>query len=248
MRRIAMIRRPPRPRGLPVRGLAAGLLVLAGSVSRAADVPPQLVAEFTRRVQPLILNRCAAGACHGGPESPAPHFARRDPHGGFDRRSTLANLEQFLEAVGPERNAGKLASLLAVRHPTAPVSARLVAPPLSPRERAALDQWLSAVRIVEHDTLDPAVMQASAITAVPMPESPPPAPSLTLPPSLRPTPIPVAAAVLTLPHLPGPVTPPAPAANRFKNLLDAAANPTPLPLPQEPRGMIFPNDVPPADD
>ncbi|NBW87768.1 MAG: hypothetical protein EBR23_13320, partial [Planctomycetia bacterium] len=42
----------------------------------AHDLPPELVARFTRQVQPLILNRCAAGACHGGPAAHAPRFAR----------------------------------------------------------------------------------------------------------------------------------------------------------------------------
>ena len=252
MHRVTMIRRPSRPRGLPVRGLCTVLLAAAGSVGRAADVPPELVAEFTRRVQPLVLNRCAAGACHGGPASPAPRFARRDPHGGIDRRSTLANLEQFLMAVGPERNAGTLAALLAVQHPTAPASPQLVAAPLSPRERATLDQWLWAVRIAEHRTRDPAVVQASAITPAPAPVAPK-EPAATAVPGLQPVPsqppasLPASAAVQTLPATPSVPVPAAPV-NRFKNLLDSAANPPHLPPPQQPQGVIFPNDVPPADD
>lgn len=213
MHRVTLIRRPVRPRGLPVRSRWALALLLVGPVAAAADVPPELVAEFTRRVQPLVLNRCAAGACHGGPQSPVPRFARRDPHGGIDRRSTLANLQGFLEAVGPDRDAGKIAALLAVQHPAKPASSRLVAAPLSPRERATLDSWLAAVRIAERRITDPAVMQVSALAPPPGPENPPPPPR-----------------------------------NPFKDLLESAANPPELPPPQEPKGVIFPNDVPPADE
>ncbi len=214
MHRVVVIRRPTRPRGLPVRKLWALAFVLAAPALQAADLPPELLAEFTRRVQPLVLNRCAAGACHGGAQSPAPRFSRRAPRGGIDRRSTLANLQAFLEAVGPERDAGRLAALLAVQHPAQPASPRLVAAPLSPQERVNLDTWLGHVRIAEHRTIsDPAVMQASAIAPA-QPAGPP-------------------------------VPPPR---NPFKDLLDSAANPPELPPPQEPKGVIFPPDVPPADE
>jgi hypothetical protein len=243
MNRVAMIRRPHLPRGLPVRrAFACGWLVILAATSQAADLPPDLVAEFTRRVQPLVLNRCAAGACHGGPESSAPRFARRDPRGGIDRRSTLANLEAFLEAVGPDRDAGSLASLLAVQHPPRPASTRLVAAPLTPRERLTLDTWLARVRFVEQRTIsDPAVMQAGAfmpaadaIKSPAQPKAPGPLPAsiaIQTPPQTAPAP------------LPRPTT-----GNRFKDLLESAANPPQLPPPQEPRGMIFPNDTPPAEE
>jgi len=39
--------------------------------------------------------------------------------------------------------------------------------------------------------------------------------------------------------------PVAPAANRFKAMLEAAADPPELPPPVEPQGVIFPKDVPP---
>jgi hypothetical protein len=44
----------------------------------------------------------------------------------------------------------------------------------------------------------------------------------------------------------GPAPPPAPPQpNRFKALLDSGANPPELPPPEEPKGVIFPRDVPP---
>jgi hypothetical protein len=225
-RRIIMIRRPTGSRGTGRRGchaLAWALLATAhaGAVeifpaaparplpppepaATAASLPPDIVADFTRRVQPLVLNRCAAGACHGGPDCPEPQFIRPDARGGIDHRSTQANLQALLAAVGPDRNGATLAALLAAGHPVTPPSPRLTAAPLSKQERLNLERWLGGVRLAEARLSgDPAVVQASAIEPTP----PPP--------------------------------------NRFKAMLEEAANPPQLPEPEEPRGVIFPKDMPP---
>lgn len=223
--RVTMIRRPPTSLGTGRRWLAVALLALAGGHATAVeifpdakpaapvitappvplDLPPHVVADFTRRVQPLVLNRCASGACHGSPTGPAPRFIRSDPRGGIDHRSTQANLRAFLVAVGPEGDATKLAALLAAGHPAKPASPRLVAAPLSPQERISLERWLAGVRQAGRGPIvDSALQQATANA-------------------------PVAA-------------PPAP--NRFKALLDTAANPPEFPPPEEPKGVIFPKDAP----
>lgn len=200
--------RSVRRRGAAVRGLVAalgGAVIAVGqsaghSAGHAADLPPDVVARFTRGVQPLVLNRCAAGACHGGPAGHEPRFERADAGGTIDRRRTLANLATLLDAVGPERDPQPLVTLLAVRHPAAAGPRRPVAPPLSARERVTLETWLAAVRAAERaPRVDPAVRPAG-----------------------------------------GP--------NRFRELLDAAANPPELPPPAEPQGIIFPRDVPPAEE
>ena len=201
--RVNLIRRPTTSRGKGVRRWIAVMAMTMPAVAAASDLPPEVVAEFTRRVQPLVINRCAAGACHGGTESPEPRFIRRDPRGGMDRRGTLANMQAFLDAIGPERDAGKLAMLLASRHPNSVKLPALVAPPLSTQERATLDRWLTSVKNHERVVVDPAVQQVGAV------EGPQP--------------------------------------NRFKALLDSAANPPQLPPPQEPQGVIFPKDVPPEE-
>lgn len=205
-----MIRRPliPRPhgsRGTTRRRWLAAAIAAVPAAAFAADLPPEVVSEFTRRVQPLVLNRCAAGACHGGPESPEPRLLRRDPRGGIDRRSTLANMRAVLDAVGPQRDPSKVALLLASRHPASSATQTLVAAPLTPQERTTLDRWLASVRATERRVFDPGVRQVAAEE----------------------------------PALPQP--------NRFKALLDSAANPPQLPPPQEPRGVIFPKDVPPEE-
>jgi hypothetical protein len=43
-----------------------------------------------------------------------------------------------------------------------------------------------------------------------------------------------------------PAAPPT-AQNHFKALLDTATNPPEFPPPEEPQGVIFPKDVPPAE-
>jgi hypothetical protein len=230
--RITMIRQPTCPRGTGRRLLVLAWLLLATAPATAVeifpepkpvvaatpapnppaplDLPPHVVADFTRRMQPLVLNRCASGACHGSPTGPEPRFTRSDPRGGIDHRTTQANLRAFLAALGPEADAAKLAALLAAGHPAKPVNPRLVAAPLSPQERISLERWLVGVRQSGRGPIvDYAVQQVTA--TVPAHPAPPPAP------------------------------------NRFKALLDTAANPPDFPPPEEPKGVIFPRDAPPAE-
>ncbi len=190
------------PRRLPRLWLAVCLV--AALPAGAAEMPPHLVAKFTRHVQPLLLNKCAAGACHGGPASPALQLRRGYGNANLDRTTTLANLAAFLEAVGADRDPQQLVATLSVKHPTTAGRNGLVASPLSPQERTTLEGWLAAVRAADRPGMfDPAVTPASATIAEPQ----------------------------------------APKPNRFRNLLDAAANPPQLPPPQEPPGIIFKRDT-----
>ncbi|MBM4021456.1 MAG: hypothetical protein FJ284_04290 [Planctomycetes bacterium] len=113
-------------------------------------------------------------------------------------------MHAFLAVIGPERDAGRLAALLAVGHPAKPASPRLAAAALSTQERLTLDRWLDGVRLGEpRPAFDPAVQPAGATTpAVP---------------------------------------------NRFRDLLESAANPPQFPPPPDPRGVIFPLDRPPSE-
>ncbi len=189
-------------------------IAIACSVSAThaapADMPPEVIAEFTRRVQPLLVNRCANGACHGMPNGHEPRFARGHAALRPDRTDTLANMRTLLEAIGDTRDPQPLVTLLASGHPAKPASSRLTAKPLSAGERLTLESWLTGVRLAEHHShADSKVVLASAEEAVePLP-----------------------------PHPPVP-----PVRNRFRDLLDAAANPPELPPPPEPQGVIFPND------
>lgn len=173
---------------LPAAGviMIAVAIATAGNAPAAAAPPTGVVTEFTRRVQPLLLNRCANGACHGGPDAAPLRLARGDAAGRIDREITLANMEAILAACGPGRDPATIITTISGRHPESARSPQRLAEPLTPRERATLEAWLNA-----------------AVTA----------------------------------H-----TFPAPAAqpgghNRLQQLLDTAANPPPLPPPEEPRGI-----------
>ena len=151
---------------MPTRGLSPLTITLAlasAAMAVASDVPPEVVAKFTRQVQPLIVNRCAAGACHGGPAGHEPRFERGPASARPDRTDTLANLKTFLETVGANRDPQRLVTLLSVRHPAEPTKSRLAAAPLTAGERITIESWLAAVKTAEAGYRhDPAVRQVSA--------------------------------------------------------------------------------------
>jgi len=160
---------------MPARGPALLVILTAVAAAPAAsgDVPPELVAKFTRQVQPLIVNRCAAGACHGGPAGHEPRFERGPATARPDRLDTLANIKTFLDTVGADRDPKALVTLLAGRHPLEPTKSRLAAAPLTATERVTIETWLAAVRTAETGRhRDPAVRQVSAEAAVAPPRNP----------------------------------------------------------------------------
>jgi hypothetical protein len=184
------------------RGIVAVVfLVSTPSLLPAADVPPHLMARFTKHVQPLLLNKCAAGACHGGPAGHAPHFNRGDVSGRIDRGVTLANIETLFRVIGKEGNATPFLTTISARHPVSSTGTSLAMVPLTTTERASLEQWLNAATgrrdlAVSRPTMPSTATQASA----------------------------------------------APQPNRFRAMLDAAANPPLLPPPQQPQGIILGKD------
>ena len=186
-------------RGLPALTIAFALASTAMAV--ASDVPLEVVAKFTRQVQPLLVNRCAAGACHGGPAGHEPRFERGPASARPDRADTLANLKTFLDTVGASRDPQRLVTLLSVRHPAEQTKSRLTAAPLTASERITIESWLAAVKTAEAGRRhDPAVRQVSAEADI------------------------------------------TPQRNRFRDLLDTAANPPAFEEPQEPQGVIFKKD------
>lgn len=151
--------------------LALALAMSGVGAARASDLPPDLVARFTRQVQPLIVNRCAAGACHGGPVGHEPRFERGPVSARPDRGHTLANIATFLKTVGDDRDPTELVRMLAATHPAKPGRSRLAAAPLTASERRTIETWLADVRLAEARVhRDPAVLQASA--TIPQPPAP----------------------------------------------------------------------------
>ena len=171
------------------------------SIAPAADLSPNLMARFTKHVQPLLLNKCAAGACHGGPSAHTPHFNRGDVSGRIDRGVTLANIETLFRATGQNGTATPFLTTISARHPASATATSLTMKPLTTAERATLEQWLVAAT-GGRDLL----------------ASRPATPNTTTQSLATPTP------------------------NRFRAMLDAAANPAPLPPPQEPHGIILGKD------
>ena len=167
-----MNRHPPHsPASLRTALLLLGIGCATGTSSgQTADVPPELLGGFTRGVQPLLLNKCAAGACHGGNAAHEPRLRRSDVHGTIDRQSTLANLDTFLSLLGPDRDPQPLVDLLSIRHPRDPANRRLVMKPLTPGERMALESWAAAlvdaeraVRTVDYETTEERPAKAPAM-------------------------------------------------------------------------------------
>lgn len=144
-------------------GLVGVMLGAPVGVAAAADLPPEVVASFTQRVQPLLLNRCATGACHGASDAPALRLRRGIGSAPPDRSHTRANLASFLAAVGPGRDARPLAASLAAGHPADVASPSRRAAPLTTPERVTLDRWLADVRAAERAAVvDADVVPASA--------------------------------------------------------------------------------------
>ena len=68
------------------------------------EVHPAVIGSFTRAIQPILLNRCAAGACHGGSQGAAPQLLRGPIHGQANQRTTLKNLESITTSVQNKSN------------------------------------------------------------------------------------------------------------------------------------------------
>jgi hypothetical protein len=159
---------------MQARGLAPLTILLAIACvasASASDMPPGVVAKFTRQVQPLLVNRCAAGACHGGPAGHEPRFERGPASARPDRIDTLSNMRTFLDTIGADRDPKRLVMLLSERHPTEPSTSRLAAAPLTAGERITIESWLAVVRTAETGRrYNPAVRQVSAeVTVAPQP-------------------------------------------------------------------------------
>jgi hypothetical protein len=155
---------------MAARGLAPLTILLAiacVATASASDMPPEVVAKFTRQVQPLLVNRCAAGACHGGPAGHEPRFERGAASARPDRIDTLTNMRTFLDTIGSSRDPKRLVTLLSIRHPAETTKSRLAAAPLTASERITIESWLAAVRTAETGHRhEPAVRQVSAETTV----------------------------------------------------------------------------------
>ena len=65
--------------------------VVAADPMISQEMNPAILGGFTRSIQPLLLNRCAAGACHGGPRRRA-ETLRGPIHGQVNPENNPRNL------------------------------------------------------------------------------------------------------------------------------------------------------------
>ena len=108
----------------------------------ASEFDSALVASFTSTIQPLLLNRCAAGKCHGvtstGTETAIPQFQRQSIRGAVNRGMTLTNLEALTATVLPDFDTRRLLGPAGSPHGGATL------PPLSPPQLQRLAIWIDA--------------------------------------------------------------------------------------------------------
>lgn len=188
----------------------------------AAEFDQQLIAAFTTTIQPLLLNRCASGRCHGGADADAPRLTRRGPGGTIDRSLTLANIDAL---CGPLHSDPDPARLLV---PAASPHGGSTQPPLSGEQLQRLAAWIDAALAQRKRwaTATAASFQEDQDDVVPPPSTATPGPGTQSDSAAAP-------------------------GNRFRRLLEKAGNPDPLPPPQQPPGIIdferFPEAGPRAD-
>lgn len=104
----------------------------------AAEFDQQLIAAFTTTIQPLLLNRCASGRCHGGADACAPRLTRRGPGGTIDRTLTLANIDALCGSLHSDPDPSRLLV------PAARPHGGSGQPPLSGEQLQRLATWIDA--------------------------------------------------------------------------------------------------------
>ncbi|TWT90626.1 hypothetical protein Mal64_10200 [Pseudobythopirellula maris] len=105
-------------------------------------IPAGVLVEFTRRVQPILVNNCTASGCHAAGDPSGFALDRGVLFGGAGARSTSANLRAALAAVD-RQNPHDSALLVALRGPHAN------APPLVGARRgemiARVEEWVASL-------------------------------------------------------------------------------------------------------
>jgi hypothetical protein len=212
----------------PVRFFAM-VLVLAMSwiipVAYADDpeIKAVTLSSFTRFIQPLLLNHCATGACHGGNTAAAPRLRRGPVRGLAHQSTTLANLQSITAAVNDAGGSQAFLHQVVTGHEQANSLRRGSFKPLSTRERQLLETWL-ALNLPDTESQASADRTTTATAAVTsaqfdLPREPKPNYAAPTQPAVTQT------------------SAPAYGPNRFRSMLDRAANPPYLPPPRATKGL-----------
>ena len=204
---------------LALSSLALSSQAVADDVS-TSDVSPAIVGSFTRAIQPLLLNRCAAGACHGGTQGTEPKLIRGPVHGRVNRKTTLMNLESVTSSVMHNAEDTHALALILDHHNTKENKPVKNKPLLTAREQESLVTWLAS--LPRHTSPAPA---------------PEPSRKPARNPAIEPEPIKSILDLQTQTVTPTHFTQPqhqrslAKQPNRLRRLLEQAENPPQLPLP-----------------
>jgi hypothetical protein len=129
---------PPATLRLPSDSSPIPIGTIQPDLPPAADFDQQLIAAFTKEIQPLVLNRCASGRCHGGPDAEAPRFVRRGPGGTIDRELTLTNIEAVCSTLRSDGDPARFMASAASPHGGSQQ------PPLTPPQLKRLAVWIDA--------------------------------------------------------------------------------------------------------
>jgi hypothetical protein len=155
-RRLQMaVERPVSP---PLVSQQLPALVSLDELERTArELPPDAMEAFAARVQPLLLNRCAANCCHGTRSESQLRLVRAASGRALTRRFTHRNLYAALQWV--DRDDPQQSLLL-----TEPMGAHgsLAGPVFSEREREQYDLLAGWVRRVALAARVPAVERIDA--------------------------------------------------------------------------------------
>lgn len=147
------------------------------------DLPPGVLEQFTRRVQPILVNGCTAAKCHepGGKESF--QLNRALLRGEANRRTTMQNLAATLALI--DREHPEASKLLTVPRQT---HGGMNGPVFGPRQEQAFKhvaEWVVLVapppRSAEPSADNPESIAANAPADGTQPKLAPPAASLRLP-------------------------------------------------------------------
>ncbi|TWT36251.1 hypothetical protein KOR34_11550 [Posidoniimonas corsicana] len=124
------------------------------------QLPAGVLEQFTRRIQPILVNNCTAGGCHQGLGPEQFHLDRSILHGAGDYRTTQANLAatlRYVDRVDPAKSE----LLLAAQQPHAGRSTAAFTGRHAALE-AHLVAWVNAACRPPEEASQPASPQAAS--------------------------------------------------------------------------------------
>jgi hypothetical protein len=183
------------------------------------EVHPAVLGSFTRAIQPLLLNRCAAGACHGGAQGIDPKLLRGPIHGQVNQTTTLTNLHSITMSVQHKSSDRAFLSKILNHHDKSKKTSAAQKTLLTSHEQELFVTWLTAL---------PPNEKPQSRSANTSPQDQRVAPANFEQPQLKPA----------LSHQ----------KNRFRLLLEQAKNPPQFPPPRVTPGLqlekILPEEFP----